>query len=212
MNESFDNDEFDSVMELIVTILFMAFGIFATALSTKYLTAKANLIEHDDKISITAEEHQANDPYWYTGYQAYMFAWHMDELSYESLTWLEGHAGSLGNEPPTTTARVDSTNKDHITIGILDENGQYRAQFIPWRNRSIVGTGYAEDCNVKKTINTLANGVGIYDFYRGNSLDGVHKYEYHLELTDAYTTKYNLGHNKNTGGKKFSWVLAPYYH
>ena len=208
MNQNLNGDEIDSLIELIITILFMSFGIFATALMVRYLSAKVELVERDDKIVMSAEAADLEDPLWFTGYQAYMFAWHMDEMSDVPITWLGGNASSIMSGGKSNDY-VDGSSKTKVTIGTLDEHGETRPAFISWRNRTIVGSGYAADCSVKKTIGTIGSDYGFYKLYRGTGSPGCF---YHLELTDKYTQNADLGSNPNTGGKTFSWVLAPYRH
>ena len=187
-----NNDEFDSVFELVITVLFMAFGIFATATSMQYLNSKIALIERSDKIKVTHELDEVQDPFYFTGYQAYMFAWHMDDLSEVDLTW-------CSDESP-----IDTNSPSNVTIGVKDENDAYRQAFIAWRNRTIVGTGYATERNVKKVI-ARASGGNMYNHYRG--LDGSTRY--HLEFTGDYTTRRTQDLESHRPERKFKWILIP---
>lgn len=210
MGDELNGDEIESIIELILTVLIMSFGILATLLMSKYLNAKIELVEHEDKIAITSELHELNDPFYFTGYQAYMFGWHMDEMSTVALHWLSNNSSSTmsGGKSPN---RIDIPSDDWVKISVLDDSGEYRSNFIVWRNRTIVGTGFAANKNVKKTIAALGDGYGLYNLYRGIP-QGTRTAMYHLELTGDYRQHDNLGPNLNTGGKSFSWVLAPTVH
>jgi hypothetical protein len=199
------------MFELIIIIIFMSFGIWATTLMVKDMAAHVELSNHPDKIAITSTIHYAEDPFWYTGYQAYMFSWHMDELSDESLSYVGGSM-STG----MASARLDGTDNNHVTLSTLttDSSGNTTriTQFLTWRNQMITGTGNGSTKSVKKTLASLVSANQLSKLYRGTYLNSDGKaLKFHLELTDSYSNNKDLGSSPTTGGKTFKWVLAPYY-
>ena len=201
-----NGDEFDTMFELIIAIIFLSFGVFSMSLMARNMSERAALNEEPDKIEMTMRDHEDTDPFYFTGYQAYMFSWHMDEMSDVPLSYVGGL-----NIP--STAHVDGSDTNHVTLSVKDNNGDTRSQFLVWRNQMITGQGYGATLNVKKTINSLTTGQdNLYQLYRGLYSNGTGKIAYHLELTDKYKLSDDLGSSLNYGGKKFEWVLAPCYH
>ena len=203
-----NSDELDTLMDLILTILFMAFGVYAIVSMYMNLNARMGVVDTPDKIEFRVSQKDALDPFYFTGYQAYMFAWHMDDLSYEKLSYV----GWEDENNPTKLNKVDDNYADDtVTLSVLDDNGQVRGQFIPWRNQHIVGVGLGENCSVSSVIadiftTTMSDERNVEDMYRnirGNNI------KWHLELTDAHKEFYDLGDNPNTGGKTFEWILRP---
>ena len=205
-----NGDEFDSMFELIICIIFMAFGIWSTVMMIGKLAERVEIDRPSDKITVTASTHYAEDPFWFTGYQAYMFAWHMDELSYESLSYVGGHIDVNGG----SNARIDGTDNAHVTLSVLQDDGSVMPQFLVWRNQMITGQGAGVNNNVKNTISSIVQGTSstLESLYRGEIRNSGKELLFHLELTDAYSNNNDLGSNANYGGKTYQWVLAPYYH
>lgn len=207
-DNALNSDEFDSVFELIICILFMAFGILATSFMLKDMVANVEISGTPDKIEITSSTHYAEDPFWFTGYQAYMFSWHMDELSYESLSYVGGTIAPWGQ----SAARLDGTDNKHVTLCVLQPDGSVMPQFLVWRNQMITGAGNGATSSVKSTLASIVPSSNLRNLYTGNVHSGGQTLLFHLELTDAYNNNNNLGNNVNYGGKTYKWVLAPYYH
>ena len=69
-----DNDEFDALIDLVITVLFMAFGILATAFMCYYLSRRVEVSNQTDKVLYTRDNYEQADTYKFTGYQAYMFS------------------------------------------------------------------------------------------------------------------------------------------
>ncbi len=210
---SLNSDEFETMFELVITIMFMAFGALAMSFMVKNMAERSALMNQPDKIEVEVGKVE-DDPFWFTGYQAYMFSWHMDELSYESLSWL----GNGSYTEAKSSAHTDGSDTYHVNLGVVDEEtGEIIKQFYPWRNQRITGVGPAGNLSVKKTIKSCAQSSesSLVSLYKGTlevpGTGGKHKM-FHLELTDDYTISDDLGTNPNTGGKKFRWILAPYSH
>lgn len=203
-----NHDEFDSVIELIICVLFMSIGIFAMGNMLRILNNKVEVNNPTDKIAITRSTHEAEDPYYFTGFQAYMFSWHMDEYSYEPLTWLGGTTNGT-----TTSARTDGSDKNHVTISVLDDNGKINSHFLSQRNQYIVGVGKGSERSVKQTltsiIGTSGNQNSVKQLYQGKYVLGGKPLYLHLEKTGSYTLGNDLGSDANTGGKTYRWVLVP---
>lgn len=204
-----NGDEFDTIVELIIAVVFMCFGAWAMASMVANLSVRVNdLGIKRDKIEMTSSQHESEDPFYFTGYQAYMFAWHMDDMSYEKLAW-------VSNED----ARLNSNDKDHVELGILDKDGNMISQFYTWRNQMITGAGMGKDRSVKKVLNNTVNGnqSQLVQLYRGKLIKTIPggssgRLMYHLELTGDYTTGNDLGSDSNTGGKMYRWVMVPTLH
>lgn len=213
-----NSDEFDTIMELIIAILFMGFGLFAVMLMLRNMTARVEIYDKPDKIEVNVNNVDAQDPYWFTPYQAYMFAWHMDEFSYESLSYVCGrHPTDYVVNPGQITSKqrldVETKNDYTVTLSTIDENGELIRQFLTWRNRTITGQGTsAETRSVKKSINSVLGSnptkADTYKYYKGN----YNNIKYHLELTGEFSNLNDLSDNPNTGGKEYKWVLTPRYH
>ena len=120
-----------------------------------------------DKLEIDADAQSEMDPFYYTGYQTYMFAYMMDAYSDVPLTWLGGSAYPV-------TSRVDGADNYHVTISTIDESGNVRPNFYSWRNQIITG-GLASGQNgrdVKSVIRSVAS-VPAYQLYQGTYVRNV---------------------------------------
>ena len=218
-------DELDTIFELIIAVVFMSFGIFATSLMVQRMAAKVEVVENRDKIEISRTAYVDDDPFYFTGYQAYMFAWHMDEMSYVPLSYVGGNLtadySTLPDGNIRSNIKIEQVNPKTITLGLLDENGDIRSQFITWRNQRITGGGIGEtEASVKSAIASVVNrnSTNLNKLYRGmyDQPGGGHVM-FHLELTDDYVANTE---NVSVFGsstilerrKVFRWVLAPTYH
>ena len=85
-----DSEEFDHILELIVAILFMAFGITATILMIRVMDAKTQIVSRVDKVEVSYLDIEDNNPFKFTGYEAYMFGWMIDTTSDTAITWTNG--------------------------------------------------------------------------------------------------------------------------
>ena len=200
-----NEDEIDTILDLIVIVIFASFLLGSMVIMTQHMAKRVSIYTPTDKVVISSEEHERDDPMWFTGYQAYMFAWHMDEMSYEDLYWL---GGTVGN----TTVKTDGTDTKHVKIGVLDDTGNLRSQFYVWRNQMITGVGNGAERSVKKTLDSIAPSSRLADLYRGTYSVADGPVKFHLELTGDYTIKDDLDENgidPNAGGKKFKWILIP---
>lgn len=229
------SDEFDTIFELFVSVLFMCFGIFAICMMIRVMNAKTEVILPKDKIEITASEHKANDPFYFTPYQAYMFGWVFDDSSEVPLTWL-GAANS------TVKYRVDDSynilvdpdvldqnesNKDlnYTIISSVDGNGNAIEGFATWKLQMISGSGNANNMayyhNIRKTIKSVVSGPSnnLHKLYAGvYTPSGIASNEcimYHLEFTSKYNAQDEnikplgvlLEKRRNN-----QWVLVPCLH
>lgn len=196
-----NTDEFETIFELIIAVILMSFGAWAMSRMVSNLSMRVNdLGLNQEKIEVTSTQHESEDPFYFTGYQAYMFAWHMEDLSYEPLAWVSDD-----------TARLNSSDKKHVEISVTDEYGKLITQFYTYRNQLITGAGLGKDRSVKKVMSTTVNNnqIDLVNLYRGTYTVGSKKLRYHLELTGDYTTGNDLGNDLNTGGKRYRWVLVP---
>lgn len=212
---SLNGDEFDTIFEMVVCVMLMAFGAWATAMMVQTFSARTVYSNVPDKIEITNSVHYAEDPMWFTGYQAYMFAWHMDHLSYEDLYY-------VSEDPDLTDMFVDSSvaaNPPYVKLSVYtqDVNGKkiLLPQFYTWRNQMITGRQLGTTSSVKKTLDSAAgspdgtNQSLVEDLYKGDYLVNSKHKLFHLELTDKTTLNKDAGNDVNAGGKKFKWTLIP---
>lgn len=198
-----NDDEFDTLMDLIVMVMFMGFAFYSLVIMSQHMAKRVDLYTPIDKIIVDEEIHERDDPTWFTGYQAYMFAWHMDEMSDQSLSWVTYNSGAKIDDNNYSTDITMSKNKIN--------DSSIASSFIPLRNRYIVGTGFAEGSNVRSVINNSAPH-NLFDLYRGKYYNAEGKsLMYHLLLTDKYTRYRTLGSDINAGGKEYSWVLEPVF-
>lgn len=204
MHQRMNGDEFMTLIDLITIVLFMSFVFWITFQTCNNLSRRLSIYTATDKVIVTEEQHEKEDPLWFTAYQAYMFAWHMDEMSSQPLSWVTYGMNRKIDD--------DDFEYDIRMARRYINNSPVSSSFIPIRNRYIVGTGYASESNVKKTINACVSDR-LFDFYRGNYENSSgEKLMFHLSLTDKYTRYSSLGTDPNYGGKLFSWVLEPMYH
>lgn len=218
MGNELNSDEFETIFDLILCVIFMAFGVFAMVLMVKNLSTRVEILDRPDKIEVTHAQHITEDPYWFTGYQAYMFAWHMDELSYEPLSYIGGNAqvysATESNPVNIPSVHTDDNSNKSVTLSVKDSSGNIIPQFLPWRNQMITGSGQGSSRSVKKSLASVAsdNNVSLEGLYQGNVFASNKQLLFHLELTGDYKLNSDLGNDINSGGKTYQWVLAPYYH
>ena len=208
MGDAIGTSEVDSLFDLIITIIFMLFCAFGIARMVVVMNGIVQRYAREDKIEVTSELITQNDPFYYTGYQAYMFAWMMDPYSDQPLTW-------LGGTDIPTHARTDGTDNEHVTIWTLDEYGEVRPYFLAYRNQMISGATVAADASVRSTLRSIAPS-NVNALYKGSYSDGYGNVYLHLEFTDIYTLHEDpvyshIGHILIERSKPYTWVLVPSY-
>ena len=194
----FGADEPDTLIELIVAVFFMGICAVAIGLMSMRMVEYGKYSHNKDKLETVADASSVEEPFYYTGYQAYMFAWMMDPYSYTSLSWLD--------DP---TSRTDGTSGS-VTIGVLDESGTPRANFMAWRNQTITGGAIAPVRNVHAIVRSAGDSTGNrHNFYAGTT-----SLKYHLVFTGDYTinkvpTYAHIDHTLIERSKVYTWVLVP---
>lgn len=199
MNQ-FDGDELDSFYELIGAIFLMLFCAFAIGFMATRMSSYINRYHHHDKIEVSANAAEIDNPFNYTGYEAYMFAWVMDPYSDVSITWLSSQ-----------NAMTDDNTNRHVTISTLDEHGNVLSNFIPYRNQLITGGQVAADRNVKNVIRQVFPS-NTHALYAGDTTK-CNKY-FHLVYTGDYTNNEvpDFAYDGTTvfeRRKLYSWILVP---
>lgn len=127
-----NHDEFDSIVELIIAILFMAFGITATVMMIRIMDAKTQIQSRVDKVEVNYKEVEDNNPFYFTGYEAYMFGWMLDTTADQSITWSNNTGSSATIDPITqsnnfVTVRnrlIRSDVASEMASGFADQNEQ----------------------------------------------------------------------------------------
>lgn len=200
-------EEFETVIELIVGIVFMSFCIFATAYMVKVISPRTAITYNADKLT-EISSYDVNDPNYLTGYQAYMMAWHMDSISEVPIMWMSNgttvHNPGTGNDADTDTC---TTKSDHVILSLLDrDTGESRNNFINWRNRHITGallqTGQP---SVQSVVNKAATEFGLTEKkYLWSGTGPASNYRFHLEHTYS-----NMEAADASGRKDSIWQLNP---
>lgn len=215
-SSNLNSSEFDLVFELVIVILFMSIGLFSLSRMITNFNTRDKVYTRTDKIEVSARMHEAEDPFYFTGYQAYMFAWHMDTESSVPLSWVGGKTYQLPtptDEPHDFLSNGGSFNYNtqKITLGILDENEQRRSHFLTWRNQKITGAGLGSDNSVALLLNTLQIGtdkVDASELFKGTATSSDHRQIlYHLDMSSRYSnsTDNSLGYTR----RLYEWTLAP---
>lgn len=211
-------EEADSIIELVLMVLFLVVLVTAMAYMVPKMAGYTRIYHTTDKIETIPDAASQNDPFYLTGYQAYMMGWVMSTDANVTLTWL-GTASQGGDIP--TRSRTDGTNDNHATISTVDENGEFQNNFYLKRNQTISGGSHFGGVSVKDAIRSVVHDVttDITPLYRGtyersDSLGNTGKVRFHLELTDDYTDEseevYSHGGTVLVERRKvFQWVLAP---
>ena len=130
-----------------------------------------------------------------------MFAWMMDPYSYTSLSWLDSQS-----------SRTDGTSGS-VTISLVDDSGNPRANFMAWRNQVITGGSIAPNRNVHKIVGNAGTNAGDKNAFYAGTIPT----KYHLMFTGDYTinkvpTYSHIGHSLIERSKVFTWVLVPEAH
>ena len=214
MDNMMGHEEIDSLMDVILTILFMTFCALAIGYMVVVMSGFAQHFHGTDKLEVDANSAAEMDPMYFTGFQAYMFAYMMDAYSDQPLTW-------LGGSDYPVSARIDGSDNNHVTICALDENGDVRPNFMAWRNQMITGgiaTGHTGR-DVKSVIKSVV-AMPPNKIYTGSATRTINgetkKLRFHLELTDKYINNYenvfsNVGHKLVERRKVYQWVIVPSY-
>lgn len=214
MDNMLGHEEVDSLMDIIMTIMFMTFCALAIGYMVIVMSGISQHYHGQDKLEIDADAASEMDPMYFTGFQTYMFAYMMDAYSDQPLTWLGG------NDWPVS-ARIDGSDNKHVTICALDENGDVRPNFMSWRNQIITG-GIASGQNGRDVKSVIKSSLAVpaYQIYNGTATRTINgstkQLRFHLELTDQYINNYenvysNMGHVLTERRKVYQWVLVPSY-
>ena len=187
MNElnELDSSEFDFIFELILAVLFMSIGLFAIITTIRVFAARVELTPRVDKVEINSNLIEENNPFDFTGYQAYMMAWHMDGLSEVPLMWT---AGDLYADAKTVLANGTETKLATLIDPVANRSG-----FITYRNQMITGSRIGEGIGVTDTLKacTDTGTTGeLVQLYRG--LGKYSDVRFHLELTDKHVVTKSL--------------------
>lgn len=202
-------EELETIIELIVCILFMSFCIFATSYMVKVISPRTVISYKSDKL-VELSSYDVNDPSYLTGYQAYMMAWHMDNISTEPVMWLSttttSHNPGTGNDADTDNC---VTKNEHVILSSLDmDTGEYRNNFIIWRNKHITGAGLNGNPSVQKMINDAAdttfnlNTGDVRFIWSGTGIAS----DYRFRLEHTYS---NMESASGSGRKDSIWQLTP---
>lgn len=96
-----DGDEFDYLLELVIAIIFMTIGIVTTVVMVRTMDVKTQVNSRVDKVEVSYKEVMDNDPFKFTGYQAYMFSYMIDPVSDIALSWTNAEtSGSVATIDP----------------------------------------------------------------------------------------------------------------
>ena len=193
MNEGFspigeiDTSEFDWLFELIIAVLFMSFGIFATVTMTRIMDEKTQIEPRLDKVELSYDAMQSSNPFILSGYDAWMMAYFVDPTSDVSLT-LAQHEPESGD----ATRDLDDTSD---CLAMIDPY-KHRDNFVTYRNTKLAGDftyalshlPYSDSESQYSNVDDLRD-----DIYRAE------KYYYELEYVNT--------HNTTVEGTQNKWVL-----
>lgn len=195
MNEGFspigeiDTSEFDWLFELVIAVLFMSFGIFATVTMIRTLDAKTQIEPRLDKVELSYDAMQSNNPFILSGYDAWMMAYLIDPTSDVSLT-LAQHAPEYKDKDRDLDSSTDC-------LAMMDPY-HHRDNFVTYRN-----TKLAEDFTYALSCLPYE---GTEDRYSDRDIDKLRDeiyraqgYYYELEYVNTHNTTVEGTHNK--------WVL-----
>lgn len=217
-DNNLNNEEFDHMLELIAAILFMAIGIIGIITMMRQFDVQTEINPRVDKVRVSSIDQEDKDPFWYTAYQAYMFAWMMDGHDKTALYYFRDTptfiSGLRGNPPSPDEGNMgaegygdvgkptDGTGfpRSQSFIGLTPAD--YANGFLVLKGRAIIGSeeyagaGGPENYgsgNVKSVI------AGAYDHqapkvvagYTGeshNSANNGNFHGWHLQLMGDYVT------------------------
>lgn len=193
MNEGFspigeiDTSEFDWLFELIIAVLFMSFGIFATVTMTRIMDEKTQIEPRLDKVELSYDAMQSSNPFILSGYDAWMMAYLVDPTSDVSLTLAQ-------HEPEFKDATRDLEDASDC-LAMIDPY-KHRDNFVTYRNTKLAGDfTYAlshlpdnDSENQYDNVDDLRD-----DIYRSED------YYYELEYVNT--------HNTTAEGTQNKWVL-----
>ena len=190
-------EEFETIFELIMSVMFMAFCVFATAYFMANVTPRIRISYDNDKITSLSTVY-AEDPNYLNAYQAYMLAWHMDTISEEQLMYLTDttkvHQPSAYNHGNDTETDDCANAEDHVILS---------SAFTNWRSRYVTGaTLPTGKPYVASILNTVRGSDSARDFW-----SGISSKKFYLEHT--YT---NMGNRTSSDGKEAIWQLTPVIH
>jgi len=191
-----DSSEFETIFELILSMFFMMFGVFAIGAMCVNMSGNVELTKRADKIEDTKHWTTVeDDPFWLNGYEAYMLSWHMDEVSYEDLHYVANSVENyVHNEENPIAVKI---NAERVKLSVYDDSGKILPQFISTRNKRITDNSNS----VRSVLTSVAtsNNVSIEDLFIGENTD----IKFHLDLTGKFA-------EETPEGKIYEWVVAPY--
>lgn len=213
MDNKVSHDEFDYLMELIASILFMTIGIFGVVFMITQFNRQVELNPRVDKVRVSSIDQEDRDPFYFTAYQAYMFAYMMDGHDKTALYWFStlpenpnvGGAGTVKEAPSGSTFPGDG-----YYIGLCP--AELANGFVVVRNRAIIGS---QDYGGKSVKLTLSRANGNNENEVANDYRGLNGKRWHLCLTDTYvdyeTEEYADAAHLNLFEKRkdYLWSLHP---
>lgn len=171
MNTDIGTDEFDSILELIIIVMFFSFSLFATNYMLDKLTIRADAHLLSDKVTTRIDITDLENPYQMTGYGAYMTAWIMSGDVDTKLGFVNDNAVSL-----------DADDANYVLITTRTDTGARRSNFSSYLSRLVTGRNGAmeEKRSVKKVFKsfTTTRPISVQDVYKSMLFT--------LELTDGY--------------------------
>lgn len=195
-NSDLGSDEFDTIFELILTIIFTSFGLFALFQMINVMNTKIELFQQKDKIEVVSRDHQVEDPYWFTAYEAYMIGIVYDEDTNTTVTWLgkddsgTKYVSNSNNKYnlsviSTVDSMLDKRNEkyNYTVINICYDNGERIEGFDTWKQKQ---------CFNAKTNHCLARTIASVgdtqndEFFAGKYTVVDKPVMYHLEFTPKY--------------------------
>ena len=212
-----NGDELDHIIELIAAVFFMVIGIIGTVIMIRAMNERVDVNVLQDKIEFKSTITDADYPYQYTAWQAYMFIVVANSQCDVSLSWVASPNDNDGSPTSTTNRYV-----------ILDPVN-HRQSFNTYKEDLRKGTGVASGVGVAQTLATVAKKVygndhtesNVYNWrgldkcadkpYRlyfglgSNDVNGV--YHKHILTTQRYYDIFK--HEFDEEADRYRWIISP---
>jgi hypothetical protein len=171
------SDEFEVMVELIITIFFMTICAYYTSLMINKMNLFAELTYQKDKINVTSVQHEAHDPFYFDGYGSIMVAWCSDNQSTVPVVWLGSTSDGIESpDIPGAAERyrtlmsvpfgidamgADTENLNYAILGSTHDDGTPVNNFDTYKPQIIAGSNSPSSAgyynNVLKAMRSVVN-------------------------------------------------------
>lgn len=204
-----NSEEFDWLMEIIMAVTFMIIGIIGVVHMVTTLQEQTAVTTRVDKVHVNSNSIEEDNPFVFTGYQAYMFAWMMDGHDSTELHWFSEEGLSVQD------TRIEGAHFSGSGCYVSIDPGTNRSGFIVKRNRAIVGSNEYENYSVKKALSESVDNdsANLCKMYKGTLKDSEGKpILWKLDFSDVHVdvkTPVYDGENIVEERREYIWELHP---